>query len=158
MKLEDVLDPLSCAGLVHEGYAGFTENNEFFLNLRMFYDKKHSWLEVPIHLLAMMKLLPNDFSKYCYIDREKSRLYLDEDIDVGMFMKACYDWPKNINRGINMSKAMEFLGDDAIAEWNTIKDCKLVGESLVDSIQFKTNSETDFIKDFAKNDKGQSIH
>ncbi len=34
MKLEDVLDPLSCAGLVHEGYAGFTENNEFFLNLR----------------------------------------------------------------------------------------------------------------------------
>ncbi len=57
-----------------------------------------------------------------------------------------------------MSKAMEFLGDDAIAEWNTIKDCKLVGESLVDSIQFKTNSETDFIKDFAKNDKGQSIH
>ncbi len=76
----------------------------------MFYDKKHSWLEVPIHLLAMMKLLPNDFSKYCYIDREKSRLYLDEDVDVGMFMKACYDWPKKYKQRNQYVKSYGILG------------------------------------------------
>ena len=89
-----------------EGAANFLEKEKYLqieedyvsLHLNLFYDTRHSWLEVPIMLLAVLDCQPEDFTKFSYIDKERSLFYLEEDVDAGLFL-GILEWlhvkPKN---------------------------------------------------------------
>lgn len=49
-------------------------------------DPGHAWLEVNIADAAQVGLTPADFSEYSY--RSGHRLFLEEDLDAGVFIKA----------------------------------------------------------------------
>ncbi len=49
-------------------------------------DPGHGWLEVSASDLAAVNLTAHDFSDYSYYTR--GRLYLEEDSDMGTFMRA----------------------------------------------------------------------
>ena len=90
MKIRDVLDPYSLAFLLEGNYATITEEQKFLLNLRVFYDNRHSWLEVPTHLVVMLDLSPSDFSQYSRIDSKHRRIYLDQDVDIGVRLPTAF--------------------------------------------------------------------
>tara|TARA_R110002012_G_C11582552_1_gene605502 strand:- start:187 stop:663 length:477 start_codon:yes stop_codon:yes gene_type:complete len=158
MKIKDVLDPYSLAFLLEGKYATITDENKFLLNLRVFYDNRHSWLEVPTHLVVMLDLSPSDFSQYSRIDSKHRRIYLDEDIDIGVFMERVKEWPKSERRKDTLDAIEEVLGEDEDTGWQTVKDLELAGNDLLDSINIQVNKGADFVRNLGNNSQGQSIH
>ena len=51
-------------------------------------DPGHAWLEVTLADALAVGLQPKSFSPYSYRDAERSKLYLEEDCDAGIFIGA----------------------------------------------------------------------
>ena len=120
-----------------EGAADFLEKEKFLhieddrvrLHLNLFYDTRHSWLEVPIMLLAVLNCQPEDFTKFSYIDKERSLFYLEEDVDAGLFLGFL---------------GMHPTEEDSILEWLHVKPKNLGSRSQ--------------IRELESNFRGGSIH
>tara|TARA_R110000824_G_scaffold375349_1_gene566247 strand:- start:75 stop:431 length:357 start_codon:yes stop_codon:yes gene_type:complete len=54
-----------------------------------FFDPGHAWLQVNIQTLQDFGLSPQDFSEFSYTDGHD--LYLEEDCDAGIFIRAVGD-------------------------------------------------------------------
>lgn len=90
--LKDLLDSGVVDFLSEQNYLTI-DDEDVALHLNLFYDKRHSWLEVPIVLLAVLNCRPEDFTKFSYVDKDKSLFYLEEDIDVGLFLGSLASFP-----------------------------------------------------------------
>ena len=106
----------------------------------------------------MLALSPSDFSQYSRIDRKHRRIYLDEDVDIGVFMERVKEWPKSERRKDTLDSIEEVLGTDEDTGWQTVKDFELLGEDLLDSIKIQVNKGADFVRNLGNNSQGQSIH
>lgn len=51
-------------------------------------DPGHAWLSVSIADVEKVGLSPKSFSNYSYVSRDTNRLYLEEDCDAVVFIKA----------------------------------------------------------------------
>ena len=56
------------------------------MTFTLYYDAGHGWLAVPMHIAASVGLYEGDFTAYSY--REGNVLYLEEDLDALMFVRA----------------------------------------------------------------------
>ena len=54
---------------------------------RFISDPGHGWLEVPLSELIKSGV-QNEVSSYSYYDPKKENVYLEEDCDAGLFIKA----------------------------------------------------------------------
>ena len=52
-----------------------------------FSDPGHGWLQVPVDFLKFVGLKIDDFTDYSY--RSGGNVYLEEDCDASLFLKAC---------------------------------------------------------------------
>lgn len=57
------------------------------------FDAGHAWLKVSKETLALMDLKQRDFSSYSYQD--DGSLYLEEDLDAGVFVKRARELSMN---------------------------------------------------------------
>ena len=178
MKIKDLLDPISVHYLTANKYADITEDEKFYIKLRMFYDKRHSWLEVPIQMLLMLGFTPVDFSKFSYPDKEKATFYLEEDLDVSTFYDACATWhlktdwhqdlleafmAKDADNSPSLDIPEDRRGLDAFwrivsGEWEAVAEAEMLGESLKDSIIVTPIEGGEFIRELDSNVDGQFIH
>lgn len=57
-------------------------------------DPGHGWLEVPVHLSQCVGLDQHDYSGFSYMREDELQviLYLEEDLDTGMFIRAWRDF------------------------------------------------------------------
>jgi hypothetical protein len=157
MKLIECFDPLTFDFLNEKGYLKINEGtNQVHLSLNLYYDKRHSWLEVPMLLLALMQCPPETFTKYCRINKEKSAFYLDEDLDVGVFYEALMDWPNTEH-----SKRVKAIYEELSEEENDFfSEHEIEDGSLFESIHVKpilVNEESSPLK-LKNNERGGSIH
>lgn len=54
---------------------------------RFFYDPGHAWLEVDVSEILKLNLA-DKISEYSYINPTTGKVYLEEDIDAGIFINA----------------------------------------------------------------------
>jgi hypothetical protein len=157
MKLIECFDPVTFEFLNEKGYLKINDKtNECYLSLNLFYDKRHSWLEVPLLLLAMMKCPPENFTKYCRINKAKSAIYLDEDVDVGVFYEALMEWPTSDH----IKRLKEVYNDCADELVEYFDQHTVENGSLFESIHVKPKycgEESDILQ-LKTNDRGSSIH
>ena len=178
MKIKDILDPISVHYLTSHNYADINEDDKFYIKLRMYYDKRHSWLEVPIQMLLMLGLSPDDFSKFSYLDTNKARFYLEEDLDVATFYEACSTWhhrthwhkelhaacmAKDPEKSPSLDIPEDLGGMDAFwrvvsGEWEAVSDAEMLGDSLKDSILVTPIEGGEFIRKLESNVDGAHIH
>jgi hypothetical protein len=83
--------------LAAESCINIDDDNNISIHLRMFYDLRHSWLEVPLLLLALLNCKPEDFTKFSYLDTDHARMYLEEDLDIGVFYERLSKVPSEEN-------------------------------------------------------------
>jgi hypothetical protein len=161
MKLKHGLDPLIFACLVEGQHLLINEDNELSLSFRMYHDKRHSWLEVPLVLLAYLRHGPDKFSKYSYIDIKKGMIYLEEDVDVSVFYELLKSHPTH-NTTDRISRIYsEATGDVIFQEiYEDLSQYTIAEGNFLDSIHvsLKDDGEQSAIRDLAPNSKGASIH
>jgi len=56
------------------------------MTFNFYFDAAHGWLEVPMHAADWVQLFEGDFSAYSY--RQGDMLYLEEDLDAMIFVRA----------------------------------------------------------------------
>ena len=158
MKFKHAFDPLTFGYLVAKNYLQ-VEDNKLRLSLNMFYDRKHSWLEVPLLLLAHMSCYPRDFTKYSYIDKEKDMIYLEEDLDVSVFYERLKDWPTqyNIDKIVDLANDAE---EDEMVVFEKLAEYEIAEGNFLDSINVTpcSHGKISSIRDLKPNEKGSSIH
>ena len=85
-----VLMPMNLNDAIHDRYkmAGFTVRYPMPTEFRYYHDAGHGWLEVEHEALLALGI-PDKISEYSYMNG--SKVYLEEDADMGMFLHALKD-------------------------------------------------------------------
>lgn len=68
---------------------------------KIYADESHAWLEVDFKELDKLNI-NHKISKCSYINEKTNKVYLEEDCDLPLFLKAKY--PSNDDLGIDLSK------------------------------------------------------
>jgi len=160
MKLKHGLDPLIFACLVEGDHLLINDDNELSLSLRMYHDNRHSWLEVPLMLLAYLRCGPDSFSKYSYIDIKKGMIYLEEDVDVSVFYELLKSHPTQDTTARISRIYAEAEGEFEQEVYQELSQYTIAEGNFLDSIHvsLKNHGEQSAIRDLAPNSKGASIH
>ena len=158
MKFNHTFDPLTFGYLVANNYLE-VRDSQLRLSLNLFYDRKHSWLEVPLLLLAHMNCYPRDFSKFSYIDKEKSLIYLEEDIDVSVFYQRLKEWPTAHSVDLLTGLMEDATGEEQVV-FEKLSQYEIEKGNFLKSIYVKPTShgKESAIRELSKNEKGSSIH
>ena len=85
-----ILMPMNLNDAIHDRYkmAGFTVRYPMPTEFRYYHDAGHGWLEVEHEALLALGI-PDKISEYSYMNG--SKVYLEEDADMGMFLHALKD-------------------------------------------------------------------
>jgi len=141
------IDELTFYDLIQQKALVPNEDAEIQLHLMVFYDKRHSWMRVPLSLIHMLGFKPRDFSRFTRIDKPNNFIYLDEDIDTAIFMNRLQEWPSD--------KHLATVSSDDITG-----QLILEGETLLEALHVRavSDGEVSKIRDLKRNTEDQPLH
>ncbi len=129
MKKEKFFSEETRDYLAQQAFINIDDEDNVAIFLKVFYDQRHSWMQVPLILLAMLGITPDRFTKFSRIDKKNGLIYLEEDLDVGTFLDVLKEVPTPEN------SFMDIL-----------------------NVRPVSHGEVSEIRDLPHNDKGSSIH
>ena len=71
-------------------------------------DPGHGWIECPFHLINKLGIL-GKISKYSYISRDKSKVYLEEDCDANLLVETLKNRGDTVEFEEKISNSLSFI-------------------------------------------------